>query len=162
VQINDDDRPRYGNDLFGAFGRDFGTKDGRRVMICAITPRQWRGLIDATGTADGTAAIEKELGLDFRREGDRFKGRDRLNALIAPWIAARDLGEVGRVFDQHGVCWGPYQPFRQMVETDPRCSTANPMFQMVEQPGVGSWLVPGSPLDFTQLGRVPVKRAPLL
>jgi len=66
------------------------------------------------------------------------------------------------VFDEHGVCWGPYQTFRQMVEEDPRCSTANPMFALVDQPDLGSWLVPGSPLDFTQLGRVPVKRAPQL
>src|SRR5690606_32942645 len=29
-------RPRYGNALYGAFGRDFMTSDGRRVMIAAI------------------------------------------------------------------------------------------------------------------------------
>ncbi|MBV8166840.1 MAG: hypothetical protein JO021_08605 [Alphaproteobacteria bacterium] len=33
---------------------------------------------------------------------------------------------------------------------------------MVEQPGIGTWLMPGSPLDFTTLGRTPVKRAPRL
>jgi 2-methylfumaryl-CoA isomerase len=162
VQINDVDRPRYGNDLYGAYGRDFPTRDGKRVMLAVITPRQWQGLLDATGIADQVAAIERELGLDFRREGDRFKARDRLHALVGPWIAARDLAEVGRVFDRHGQLWGPYQTFRQMVESDPRCSTANPMFAMVEQPGIGSWLVPGSPLDFTQLGRLPPQRAPRL
>jgi len=162
VEINDVDRPRYGNDLYGAYGRDFPTRDGRRVMICAITPRQWRGLIDATGITDGIAALERELGVDLRHEGERFAARARISALVGPWIAARDLAEVGRVFDQHGVCWGPYQTFRQMVEDDPRCSTANPMFAALEQPGIGTWRVPGSPLDFTQLGRVPVRRAPLL
>ena len=30
------DRPRQGNDLFGAFGRDFLTADGRRLMIVAV------------------------------------------------------------------------------------------------------------------------------
>jgi 2-methylfumaryl-CoA isomerase len=162
VQINDVDRPRYGNHLYGAFGRDFPTEDGRRVMICAITPRQWRSLVEATEITDKVAMVEQLFGVDLKQEGDRFKVRDTLAALIGPWIAARNLAEVGRVFDRHNVCWGPYQTFRQMVEEDPRCSTANPMFALVEQPGIGSWLVPGSPLDFTQLGRVPVTRAPQL
>ena len=162
VQVNDVDRPRYGNDLYGAYGRDFATRDGKRVMLAVITPRQWQGLLDATGIADQVAALERELTLDFRREGDRFMARERLHALVGPWIAARDLAEVGRAFDQHGQLWGPYQTFREMVETDPRCSPANPMFHMVEQPGLGRWLVPGSPLDFTGLGRTPPRRAPKL
>ena len=33
VQVNGLDRPRYGNHLYGAFGRDFVTRDGRRLMI---------------------------------------------------------------------------------------------------------------------------------
>jgi 2-methylfumaryl-CoA isomerase len=36
------DRPRNGNALFGAFGRDFATADGQRVMVVAITGRQWK------------------------------------------------------------------------------------------------------------------------
>ena len=162
VQVNGADRPRYGNDLFGAYGRDFPTRDGKRVMLAVITPRQWQSLLEATGVTEPVKALETELGLDFRQEGDRFKARDRLHALIGPWIAAHDHAEVARAFDQHGQLWGTYQTFREMVETDPRCSPANPMFQMVEQPGIGTWLMPGSPLDFTQLGRTPVKRAPRL
>jgi len=162
VQINDVDRPRYGNDIYGAFGRDFPTRDGRRVMVAIVTLRQWVGLVEATGIIDKVTRVEALFGVDLRREGDRFKVRDTIAALVGPWIAARDLAEVGRTFDKHGVLWGPYQTFRQMVESDPRCSTANPMFAMVEQPGIGRWLVPGSPLDFTQLGRLPPKRAPRL
>jgi 2-methylfumaryl-CoA isomerase len=162
VQINDVDRPRYGNDLYGAYGRDFATRDGRRVMLAVITPRQWQSLLEATGVTDQVAALERELGLDFRQEGDRFKARDRLHVLIGGWIAAHDHAAVGRAFDQHGQLWGTYQTFREMVERDPRCSPANPMFAMVEQPGIGTWLMPGSPLDFSSLGRLPPKRAPRL
>jgi 2-methylfumaryl-CoA isomerase len=36
------------------------------------------------------------------------------------------------------------------------------MFQQVEQPGIGTWLMPGSPLDFSTIGRAPVRRAPRL
>ena len=49
-----------------------------------------------------------------------------------------------------------------MVENDPRCSPANPMFEELEQPGVGRYLVPGSPLCFGASPRVPVKPAPRL
>src|SRR5215831_2710028 len=121
VQINDVDRPRYGNELYGAYGRDFTTRDGKRVMLAVITQRQWQGLLDATGIAEQAAAIERELTLDFRREGDRFLARARLHALVEPWVAARDLAEVGASFDKNGQLWGPYQTFRQMVESDPRC-----------------------------------------
>ena len=43
VCINDDERGRYGNYLYGAFGRDFATGDGKRIMLIALTAGQWRG-----------------------------------------------------------------------------------------------------------------------
>ena len=49
VQVNHHERAKDGNYLYGAFGRDFLTKDGRRVMIVALTLRQWRNLVEATG-----------------------------------------------------------------------------------------------------------------
>ena len=57
VQINGRARPAIGNDLYGSFGRDFATADGRRVMIIALTPRQWRALGRATGLADKLAMV---------------------------------------------------------------------------------------------------------
>jgi 2-methylfumaryl-CoA isomerase len=36
------------------------------------------------------------------------------------------------------------------------------MFSTLEQPGIGSYLVPASPLDLTAAGRLPARRAPLL
>ena len=37
VMVNGVDRPKYGNALYGAFGQDFPTADGRRIMIVALT-----------------------------------------------------------------------------------------------------------------------------
>ena len=51
--------------------------------------------------------------------------------------------------DEHGVCWGPYRTVTELVAEDPRCSTANPLFAELDQPGVGMHLVPGSPLAFS-------------
>jgi 2-methylfumaryl-CoA isomerase len=36
------------------------------------------------------------------------------------------------------------------------------MFAEVEHPGLGSYLMPGSPLGFSAVERVPVRRAPIL
>jgi 2-methylfumaryl-CoA isomerase len=49
-----------------------------------------------------------------------------------------------------------------MVAEDPRCSAANPLFSMIAQPGIGSYLVPGSPLHFGALSREVPGRAPVL
>jgi 2-methylfumaryl-CoA isomerase len=106
--------------------------------------------------------IEPLLGVDLSKEGDRFKARDAISAVLQPWFAARTLDEIKRAFEGTGVCWGPYQTFIQMVENDPRCSTENPMFAELEQPGIGKYLVPGSPLQFSALERTTPRRAPLL
>jgi 2-methylfumaryl-CoA isomerase len=50
----------------------------------------------------------------------------------------------------------------QLVEQDPRCSEENPLFDEVEQPGIGTYLMPGSPLELSAFERQPVRRAPLL
>jgi 2-methylfumaryl-CoA isomerase len=64
-------RGRFGNDVYGTFGRDFGTRDRRRVMVLALTVRQWASLGEATGLARDFAALEARVGADFRKEADR-------------------------------------------------------------------------------------------
>ncbi len=58
VQLHGQDRPRLGNKLFGAFGLDFLTRDGKRVMVVAITPRQWSGLLQVLRLEAEVAALE--------------------------------------------------------------------------------------------------------
>jgi 2-methylfumaryl-CoA isomerase len=162
VQVNQHERQKDGNFLYGAFGRDFPTKDGRRVMIVALTQRQWKNLVAATDLAEAVTMIEHLLGVDLSKEGDRFVAREMILAALKPWTQVRTLAEIGEIFEAHGVSWGPYQTFRQLVEDDPRCSPANPMFETVEHPGIGTYLMPGSPIAFGAVDRVPVRRAPLL
>ena len=162
AQLTHRDRVSLGNDLYGAFGRDFPTKDGRRVMVVAISGRQWTSLAEATEISPHLPAIEQALGVDLSMEGDRFQARDAIAAFIAPFIARHDLDDLRPIFDRHGVCWGPYQTFVQLVDEDPRCSTDNPMFAMVDQPGVGRILAPRSPLAFDKVPRNPPAPAPKL
>jgi 2-methylfumaryl-CoA isomerase len=161
VQLEGREQPRDGNYLYGAFGGDFPTADGRRVMVVALTSRQWKALQEATGTAELFSVVESATGHDFRGEAGRYQGRDLIRELLTPWFAERTLEQIRATFAGTGVSWGPYQTFRQLVEEDARCSTDNPMFTMVEHP-VGTYLTPASPLRFSVSGRLPAKPSPHL
>ena len=78
-----------GNYLYGAFGRDFVTSDGRRVMVMALTERQWKVLQQATGI-DATA-LAAATGADLDTEGGRYAARDAIGAALAPWFACTKL-----------------------------------------------------------------------
>lgn len=149
AQILGTERPRTGNDLYGALGRDFQCADGRRVIAVAISPKQWQALCAACGMADAMADLEAETGLDLARsEGDRFRARRRIFDVIEDWCARMTSVEVAEAFDRHGVCWGPYQTFGELVADDPRCSVANPLFARVTHPDIGTVLEARSPLRF--------------
>jgi 2-methylfumaryl-CoA isomerase len=162
AQLGAQDQRKDGNYLYGAFGHDFATADERRVMVVALTARQWRALVEATETGSAFASIGEATGQDLATETGRYEARDLIAAILRPWFAARTLGQVREQFAGTGVSWGPYQTFRQLVEEDPRASLSNPMFQEVDHPGVGRYLAPTSPLDFVGRHRMPVRRAPLL
>lgn len=162
AQHSSENRVSTGNDLYGAFGRDFPTADGRRIMVVAISLRQWQSLVAATGIGPHLSAIEGALGVDLEQEGDRFQARDAIAAFIAPWVEARTLEEVRAAFDEHGVAWGPYQTFKQLAAEDWRCSTENPIFHQLRQPGIGDVLVPGSPIRNRSIDQPVPEPAPLL
>jgi 2-methylfumaryl-CoA isomerase len=162
VQVNQHERLKDGNYLYGAFGRDFATKDGHRVMIVALTLRQWQALVETTGLGEGFDTIAKLLDVDLDEEGGRFQAREVIAATLKPWVLQRTLAEVRETFEGTGVSWGPYQTFTELVERDPRASTANPMFEELEQPGIGTYRVPRSPMDFSNAERLHAARAPVL
>ncbi len=162
VQVNGAVRQPIGNDLYGALGRDFATADGRRVMIVAISNRQWRAIGRATGLTDKFALIGPMMDVDLDTEGGRFTARAAIFAVLERWCAERSLAEIAAALDGTGVLWGPYRDFGQLVHEDPRCSVANPMFATIEQPGAGPVLAPGSPLAFSGGTRLPPLPAPQL
>ena len=163
AQLASRDSPRRdGNYLYGAFGHDFLTKDERHVMVVALTNRQWRALLDVTGTQQQMAKINEATGVDLDTESGRFEDRDLIAAILRPWFESRELADIRQAFEGTGVSWGPYQTFRQLVEDDPRVTTDSDMWEDVEHPGVGRYRMPGTPLDFSAVPREPVRRAPLL
>jgi len=155
-------RPRVGNHLYGTFAHDFVTKDGRHVIVCALTPRQWRSLVEATGTEDAVRKLESLWGEDLRNEGARYRMRNEIVAIMRPWFAERDLGEVGQELNAHAALWGPYQTFKELVRSDSRASEQNPVVSRVEHPVIGEWLTTRLPVSFGAAGRPHASRAPLL
>jgi 2-methylfumaryl-CoA isomerase len=162
VQVNDSDRARYGNALYGAFGRDFVTHDGARVMVVGLTDMQWATLRKATGLGAAVDALGLELGVDLSTEGGRFTAREPLASLVGPWIAARTLADVRAAFDAARVTWAPYRSIRQLLDEDADASVDNPLFSVVEQPGIGAYLTPGLPLGFSAVPREAPAPAPRL
>jgi 2-methylfumaryl-CoA isomerase len=155
------ERARYGNALFGAFGRDFVTLDGERVMVIGLTLKQWRSLCAATGIGESIKALGTQRGVNLDHEGERFGAREEIAALVGAWIGARLFAEVAKAFDTQSVCWGRYQSVKHLVDRDPACSEANPMFRTIQQPGIGPVLAPAIPLDFGT-GRASAQPAPRL
>jgi 2-methylfumaryl-CoA isomerase len=142
-------RPRMGNDIYGAFGRDFTTKDGEKLMLIAITPRQWAKALEALGIAADVATLEDELGVPFATdEGLRFTHRDRLYPLFERAFAAKTAAELTPAFDAGGVTWGAYQPLEAALE-DPRLYKDNPLFQAIRHPSGLTYPAPGA------LGTIP-------
>jgi len=162
VQINGSARERHGNHIYGAFGHDFVTKDGRRLMVAAVSAGQWKALCKATGINGAIRALEQEKGLDLTRDADRFGARDAILNILMPWFAELTLEEAGRQLDADRVCWGPYQSFEQLVHQDARCSAASALFTEVDHPGIGATLTPRSPIDFSACSPVPPQAGPVL
>src|SRR5258708_9755925 len=97
-------------------------------MVVAITARQWRSLVAATGIEEYLPVVEKAFGVRLDREGDRYIARDAIGALLAPWFAARTAAEAGAQLAPAGGWWGPHQTVPAARETGPRGATRNPPF----------------------------------
>ena len=162
AQLVSENRQAIGNHIFGTFGHDFVCKDGFRVMIVGISQKQWDAIVRVTQTHEEIASLEKELNLNFSREGDRFSARKKLCELFTPWFAKIRFADAKKALDEAGVCWGRYQTIEEFVKDDPECSTDNPLFSMVEQPGIGEYLTPSQAMKFSEFEHEPPGPAPLL
>ena len=158
----DENRPRYGNQVYGAFGKDFSTADGQRLIVMAISPRQWTGLVKVLEIGEDVAAIESERGVNFTfDEGVRFEHRDVLYPLVQSKIARWKAAELGESLDAVGGCWGTYQTIKNAV-ADPAVVTENPIFETLKNPSGFSYPTPGSVATLGSEARGTPRTAPLL
>ena len=157
------ERPAVGNHLYGAFGRDFGTADGQRLMVVAISAGQWKSLVQACGIAAEVAALQRRTGLDLADEAQRFEARDALAELIEPWFAARTCEQAERELRAHQATFGRYQTVGALLATDPRVNAStNPVFERMETPGIGHHIAAGSAVRAPALTREATRPASAL
>lgn len=162
VMVNGVDRPKVGNSLYGAYAQDFVCKDGERVIVIALTLRQWDNLKAATHTQAAMDELAVGLGANLRLEGERYRHRHAITGVLKPFFDAHAAEEIARTFDEKSVTWARYRTFRQVIDSDPDCSLDNPMFSMLDHPGIGAYLTPGNPVAFSDVERIPPDRSPSL
>ena len=147
------ERPRIGNHLYGGFAHDFATRDHKRIMLVALTSRHWRDLVALTGRAEVVTALEQTLNADFRHDSDRYAHREIIQGIMRPWFAERDHADVARALSGSSVLWSTYKTFADLAGPGRADLEANPLMSVLDQPGVGTYLAPGSPLSFAGLPR---------
>jgi 2-methylfumaryl-CoA isomerase len=121
-------RERLGNAIWGAFGRDFRSRDGKRFMVAALTPKQWAGLIAAFGLEDGIAKLEGEIGMRLdTSDVPRFANRQRLFDLFQAKADELNWAELEQRMTAHGCTFERYRTMHEAA-TDPVLVTDNPLF----------------------------------
>lgn len=122
------DRERLGNAIWGAFGRDFVSRDGKRFMVAALTPKQWKATVEAFGLTAEVAALEAQLGVSFlASDHDRFVNRRQLFDLFQHAASGVDYADLAARLTKAGAT---FERYRTMFEAanDPELVTDNPLF----------------------------------
>ncbi|MDE0875171.1 MAG: CoA transferase [Porticoccaceae bacterium] len=146
VLHQDGNRSRHGNQLYGAFGKDFKTADGKRMMIMAITPRQWRGLLSVLEIEQQVSDVETARGVTFAKdEGVRYEHGDALYPLIESRVCLRQAAELQSALDAVGGCWGEYQSMHEAAKDEVLVNN-NPVFSEIKNPSNYTYPTPGSAL----------------
>ena len=155
-------RPRLGNHVFGAFGRDFVTADGTRLMLMAITPRQWSGLVAVLGLGEAVAQIEAQRGVSFASdEGVRFAHREALFPIVEEAVGTRQAPELLAELERNGCCFGAYRTMAEAAR-DPGLVTDNAIFGAAPNPSGEEYLAAGPFLAASGRTRGAPRSAPQL
>lgn len=145
-QVLGTQRPRVGNSIYGQYGQDFVSRDGVRFMVVLLTRRHFRDLVEVTGTGAAVSALAEALNADFAAEGDRYRYRDVLSGLFGTWFTDHSADEISAALAGTTVLHERYRTFAEVA--DDAKVTANPLFSLLHQPGVGDYLAPAMPAAF--------------
>ena len=122
------DRERLGNAIWGALGRDFTSRDGKRFMVAALTAKQWNALNAAMEVSDQIAALEQSSGLSFATsDANRFAQRDRIFAILQGAAGQLDYADLAQRLSAAGATFEHYRTMFEMAQ-DPQLVTGNPLF----------------------------------
>ena len=157
AQLGGVERGPSGNDVFGTFGRDFVSADGVRFMLVVLTSSHWRRLLDATGLTDAMVAVERALDADFSDESERYRCRGVIGSLLDDWCHRHNWRDVETALVGSRALHAPYRTFSDLAADQAAVMRSHPLFGELDQPGVGTYFAPGSPV---RLGKTQVAPAP--
>lgn len=122
------DRERLGNAIWGAFGRDFTSRDAKRFMVAALTPKQWNAALEAFGLEAEVAALEARHGVNFAAsDHQRFVHRQALFALFQGAAEVFDYADLAARLARAGATFERYRTMYEMTQ-DPDLVANNPLF----------------------------------
>ena len=122
------DRERLGNAIWGAFGRDFRSRDGQRFMVAALTAKQWAGLVAAFDLSGEIAVLEAEVGARFAdSDRPRFEHRQRLFGLFQSQAEQFDYADLAERMGANGCTFERYRTMYEAAK-DPLLIDQNPLF----------------------------------
>ncbi len=84
-------------------------------MVVALTRRHFADLAAATGLSGTFAELERLLAADFGEDGDRYRHREVITALLEPWFAVRRIADVERDLAGTSVLWSAYRGFADLA-----------------------------------------------
>lgn len=139
VVLNRRSRSRDGNYVFGSFGCNFRSRDGRDVMVVALTERQWQKLLNLTGATEIIASLERSTGADMTSEDVRYKFREVLAGVFRPWFESRDFDDIATALEEKKVLWGPYRSMEELIYNPASILNTSPLVDQVVRPGMGAY-----------------------
>ena len=160
--ISDEQRGKSGNSLYGAYGQDFECSCGGRVIVIGLTLRQWRGLLKAMDKTDEIKKLEEELNVSLDNEGRRWVHRHEINDIFRPWFAKRKIIEFEKGFNDLGLTWSQFRTMKEAIDEDDDTFADNPMFETQDFDGIGKYMVPRSPVEFSNHLAISPEKPPKL
>ena len=160
--ISDEQRGKSGNSLYGAYGQDFECSCGGRVIVIGLTLRQWRGLLKAMDKIDEIKKLEEELSVSLDDEGRRWVHRHEINDIFRPWFAKRKIIEFEKGFNDLGLTWSQFRTMKEAIDEDGDTFADNPMFETQDFDGIGKYMVPRSPVEFSNHLAISPEKPPKL
>ena len=129
-------------------------KDDHWVVLNMLDAGAWERLCRALGREDW---LDDER---FDTPRNRYRRMAELVDAIDEVLAARTRDEWGRIFDEHGVIWGPVLSLHE-VPDDPHAQAIG-LFPTVEHPELGAYRTVSAPIRFATADVGPRGPAPAL
>ena len=88
--------------------------------------------------------------------------RHEINNIFRPWFAERKITDFENKFNELGLTWSRFRTTKEAVTEDTDTFSDNPMFQTLSFEGIGEYMVPRSPLEFSNYDNLPAQKPPKL